>query len=119
MEEVAMKKPNTFVKQRAFREVSLVDDAINVEERTAKLTFMTEVPCNNWYVPESVICSRDAAVTTRLDNGVMPLLFNHNRDVVIGLVRSIDFEDGRAIATVQFYDDEEGEKVFQKGFERS
>lgn len=103
----------TKIKKRAFR-AATYDGGVNVEERTAKLTFMTEAICDNWFVPEKVICTKEAADLTRLDNGVLPLLFNHERGKVIGQVQEITFENHEAKATVRFFDDEDGEKIFKK-----
>ena len=44
----------------------------------------------------------------------MPLLFNHNRDVVLGKVDNVHFENGRAIANVTFDDDEFSNGIVKK-----
>lgn len=100
------------IKKYAVRDISLgeVDEA----NRTAKFTFMTEAPCDNWFVPESCLCEKENVDLKRFKNGVMPLLFNHKRDVVIGKINNVTFEDKRAIAEVVFDKDEETEKIFQK-----
>ena len=96
------------IKKYAMRDISLgeVDEAT----RTAKFTFMTEAPCDNWFVPESCLCEKENVDLKRFKNGVMPLLFNHKRDVVIGKINNVTFEDKRAIAEVVFDNDEETEK---------
>ncbi len=100
------------IKKYAVRDISLgeVDEAT----RTAKFTFMTEAPCDNWFVPESCLCEKENVDLKRFKNGVMPLLFNHKRDVVIGKINNVTFEDKRAIAEVVFDNDEETEKIFKK-----
>ena len=100
------------IKKYAMRDISLgeVDEA----SRTAKFTFMTEAPCDNWFVPESCLCEKENCDLKRFNNNVMPLLFNHNRDVVIGKISNVTFENKRAIAEVVFDNDEETDKIFKK-----
>ena len=100
------------IKKYAVRDISLgeVDEA----SRTAKFTFMTEAPCDNWFVPESCLCEKENCDLKRFNNNVMPLLFNHNRDVVIGKISNVTFENKRAIAEVVFDNDEETDKIFKK-----
>ena len=100
------------IKKYASRDISLGE--VNEESRTARFTFMTETPCDNWFVPESCLCERENCDLTRFENGVMPLLFNHNRDVIIGKISDISFENKRAIAEVVFDSDEETDKIFKK-----
>lgn len=100
------------IKKYAMRDISLgeVDEA----NRTAKFTFMTEAPCDNWFVPESCLCEKENVDLKRFKNGVLPLLFNHNRDVIIGKVTNVTFEDKRAVAEVIFDNDEDTDKIFKK-----
>lgn len=100
------------IKKYAMRDISLGE--VNEESRTARFTFMTETPCDNWFVPESCLCERENCDLKRFDNGVMPLLFNHNRDVVIGKINSVSFDNKRAVAEVVFDADEETDKIFKK-----
>lgn len=100
------------IKKYAMRDISLGE--VDGESRTARFTFMTEMACDNWFVPESCLCERENCDLTRFENGVMPLLFNHNRDVVIGKISSVSFENKRAVAEVVFDTDEETDKIFNK-----
>ena len=100
------------IKKYAMRDISLGE--VDETTRTAKFTFMTEAPCDNWFVPESCLCEKENVDLKRFKNGVMPLLFNHKRDVVIGKINNVTFEDKRAIAEVVFDNDEETEKIFKK-----
>lgn len=94
------------------REVSI--GKVNKDKKEFTFTFMTDEPCDNFDLPEVCLCRQENVDLTRLKNGVLPLLFNHNRDVLIGKVTDINFEDHRAIATVVFDDDEESEKIYKK-----
>lgn len=100
------------IKKYAERGISLgeVDEA----SRTAKFTFMTEAPCDNWFVPESCLCEKQNVDLTRFKNGVMPLLFNHDRNVVLGKISNVTFENKRAVAEVVFDNDEDTDKIFKK-----
>ena len=100
------------IKKYAMRDVALGE--VDAENRTAKFTFMTEAPCDNWFVPESCLCERENVDLKRFENGVMPLLFNHNRDVIIGKIKDVLFEGKRAIAEVVFDSDDETDKIFKK-----
>lgn len=100
------------IKQTAMRDLSF--EGVNEKERTVTFTFMTEAPCDNWETPEICLCKEENVDLQRFQNGVMPCLFNHNRDVVIGNVRSIDFVDGKVKATVAIDADEESEKYYKK-----
>ena len=100
------------IKKYAERDISLGE--VDESTRTAKFTFMTEAPCDNWFVPESCLCEKENCDLKRFKNGVMPLLFNHNRDVVIGRIANVTFEDKRAVAEVVFDNDEETDKIFKK-----
>ncbi len=100
------------IKKYAMRDIALGE--VDESARTARFTFMTETPCSNWFVPESCLCEKENCNLKRFANGVMPLLFNHDRDKVIGKITKVDFEEKRAIAEVEFGSDEDSDKVFKK-----
>lgn len=52
--------------------------------------------------------------TARFDNGVMPVLFNHKRDEVIGKPTRLWVENGKAYAEIQFDEDEESQRIMNK-----
>ena len=64
-----------------------------------------------WGEPE--ILDHTGANLTRL-NAMGVVLWNHERDDVIGRVTNARIENGRGLATLVFDDDEESEKVFRK-----
>lgn len=100
------------IKKVAMREISI--SGFDPEKREAEFSFMTEEPCGNWNPPEICLCESENADLRRFQQGVMPLLFNHNRDAVIGKVDNVHFEDGRAIANVTFDDDEFSNGIVKK-----
>ncbi len=54
------------------------------------------------------------AVDLRRINEIGCLLFNHNRDVVVGKINRAWLEDNRGMAEVEFDTDEQSEVIFQK-----
>lgn len=101
------------IQKTAMRTATLSKE-IDVENRKVQLCFMTEKACDNWWTPEVCLCNRENADLTRYENGIAPVLFNHDRDKVIGRIEEITFENQRANATVVFDTDEESEAVFKK-----
>ena len=90
-------------------------DGINAEERKVTLSFASEEPCPDyWGDPEILRCNDQAADISRFTAGVMPVLFNHNRDAVIGRPTRIWFENTKAYAEIQFDDDEESTRIWNK-----
>ena len=102
----------TTIKQFGLREIAV--DGVDEESRKLRFSFMTEAPCDNWFVPEVCLCAKGNVDLTRFENGVMPMLFNHNRDIVIGKIENVSFEDGKVNAEATIDKDEESEKYFQK-----
>lgn len=102
----------TTIKQFGLREIAV--DGVDEASRKLRFSFMTEAPCDNWFVPEVCLCAKGNVDLTRFENGVMPMLFNHNRDIVIGKIENVSFEDGKVTAEATIDKDEESEKYFQK-----
>lgn len=100
------------IKKIASREINI--SGFDPEKREAEFSFMTEEPCGNWSPPEVCLCEPENADLRRFQQGVMPLLFNHNRDAVLGKVDNVHFENGRAIANVTFDDDEFSNGIVKK-----
>lgn len=90
-------------------------DGINADERKVTLSFASEEPCPDyWGDPEILRCNDQAADISRFTAGVMPVLFNHNRDAVIGRPTRIWFENTKAYAEIQFDDDDESTRIWNK-----
>lgn len=106
------KDENKILKQA--KRSAVLDASVNVEERRVSLCFMTEKTCDNWWIPEVCLCDRENADLTRFENGIAPVLFNHDRDVIIGKIDKITFENQRANAEIVFDTDEKSEAVFKK-----
>lgn len=90
-------------------------NSVNAEERKVTLSFASEEPCPDfWGDPEILRCNDQAADISRFTAGVMPVLFNHNRDAVIGRPTRIWFENTKAYAEIQFDDDDESTRIWNK-----
>ena len=90
-------------------------NSVNAEERKVTLSFASEEPCPDfWGDPEILRCNDQAADVSRFEAGVMPVLFNHNRDAVIGRPTRIWFENTKAYAEIQFDDDDESTRIWNK-----
>lgn len=79
------------------------------------MSFASEVPVvDPWGDSEILRCTAEAMNTTRFENGLMPVLFNHKRDEVIGKPTRLWVENGKAYAEIQFDDDDESKRIMQK-----
>lgn len=79
--------------------------------RTVTLSFASETPCICWGDKEILRCTDEAIDKQRFDDGVMPILYNHNRDIVVGKPIKIWTEDNRAKATIEFATTEKAEEI--------
>lgn len=87
--------------------------AVEGKERTFRLSFSSEEPYDRWFGPE-ILDHSDGAVDLSRLNSIGVLLYNHDRDKVIGRIDHAWVENGRGEAEVTFDDDDESEKVFRK-----
>jgi len=113
---MALERQETKEKNRATRD--FIDASIRAvegegRERTFKLSFSSEEPYLRWFGQEILDHSEGCVDLERL-NTLGVLLFNHNRDNIVGKVDRAWVEDGRGYAEVTFDSDEESEKIYQK-----
>lgn len=98
--------------ERTFAfEVREVDD----ENRKVHVSFSSEKPVERYYGAEILCHDKESVQLERLQEiGVS--LFNHNRDVVIGIPENVSLNETerRCHADLLFDDDEDGEKIFRK-----
>lgn len=92
-----------------FRDIEVRE--LNEENRTVELSFSSEEPYERWWGIEILDHSPTSVNMERLNNSA-PLLFNHNRDVVIGVVEYAKIEDKRGVALVRFGNSEKAKEVF-------
>ena len=82
--------------------------------RTVTLSFASENPViNPWGEKEILRCTDEAMDKQRFDDGVMPILYNHQRDAVIGKPTKIWTENGRAMAAVEFATTEKAQEIME------
>ena len=83
---------------------------LNEENRTIELSFSSEEPYQRYWGIEILDHSPTSVNMERLNNSA-PLLFNHDRDVVIGVVEYAKIEDKRGVALVRFGNSEKAKEV--------
>lgn len=86
---------------------------LNEDTRQVELSFSSEEPYERWFGMEILSHEPGAVDLSRL-NDIGCLLYNHNRDKVIGKIERAWVKDNRAYATVKFDDDDESEVIYQK-----
>lgn len=82
-------------------------------ERKFILSFSSEEPYERWWGVEVLSHAEGAMDLTRL-NSIGCVLYNHNRDKVIGKVLRAWVENDRGNAEIEFDDDAESEVIYQK-----
>lgn len=82
-------------------------------ERRFRLSFSSEEPYERWWGIEILDHSDGAVDLTRI-NEIGVVLFNHNRDVVIGKIIRAWIENSRGEAEIEFDTDEQSEIIYQK-----
>lgn len=82
-------------------------------ERKFILSFSSEEPYERFWGKEILDHNPAAVDLTRLSS-IGVLLFNHNRDKVIGKINRAWIENQRGMAEVEFDSDEKSEVIFQK-----
>lgn len=102
------------------RSLTFSRDTLNEENRTVELSFSSEAPYERYFGSEVLSHDPDAIDLERL-NEVGVLLFAHGRDfnygrMPIGIIQKVwlDSSQRKARALVQFDDDEDSDRVWQK-----
>ena len=99
-----------FVREIAIngiRQVSGEDDT-----KTIELSFSSEEPYQRWY-DHTEILDHKGIQLDRL-NDICVVLYNHNRDKVIGKVKKAWVEDNRGLAVIELDDDEFSTEIYKK-----
>lgn len=115
-------RPETLAPQQRF--VSLRAGAppgageralVDADTRTIRLSFSSDEPVGMWYGTE--ILSHDkGAMRMGQRQQTMPLLYNHNRDDLLGVVESIELDAAarKGVAVVRFAPGERGDWAMQQ-----
>lgn len=83
------------------------------EERTVELSFSSEEPYSRWWGVEILDHAEGCVDLGRLGS-IGCVLFNHNRDAVIGKILKVWEEGRRCHARIQFDDDPDSEVIYRK-----
>ena len=70
----------------------------------------SDTPIQRWYGKE-ILSHKKGAMVMGERQKTLPLLFNHNRNKLIGVVEKLDQDEHRTYATVRFSTSEEGQKA--------
>ena len=89
-------------------------DHVDTDSRTVELSFSSETPYGRWFGYEILCHDEECINLERFNNGLGTLLFNHDRDAVVGHIEKVWIEDNRGKALVRFDEDEQSETIFQK-----
>lgn len=87
--------------------------AVDEEKRTAEVSFSSEEPYQRWDGLE-ILDHSDGCVDLQRLKSIGCVLFNHDRNQVIGQILNADIKDKRGVATIKFDDDEISDVIFQK-----
>lgn len=99
--------------QRYLSECSIRAMEGEGNERKFVLSFSSEEPYERFWGTEILSHSEGAVDLTRL-NTIGCVLFNHDRDEVIGKIISADIENGRGAAVIEFDEDEKSNVIYEK-----
>ena len=90
-----------------------VTPQVDESSRTMSFPFSSEEPCDMWY-GEEVLSHKAGAMRQGARQTSMPLLFNHDRNDLLGVCESISLDGNRGVATVRFGKDDRGEWAMQQ-----
>ncbi|MGP7817763.1 HK97 family phage prohead protease [Niallia sp. 01092] len=105
--------------QRKNKQLSLSRDysinlrAVDEEKRQVELSFSSEEPYARWFGIE-ILSHNDGAMDLSRLKEIGCLLFNHDRNKVIGRIDDAWLKDGRGHALVTFDEDDASDVIFQK-----
>lgn len=100
-------------KETLHRSFTFVRESVNAEARTVELAFASETPYERWWGTEVLDCGAESIRLERLLNKA-PLLFNHDRDQLLGVVESVSLGQDRVCrAMVRFGNSEDAEEKFR------
>lgn len=108
-----MKRKKSENLNRAFFDMGIRKMEGEGNERKFVLSFSSEEPYERWFGLEILSHKEGAMDMTRL-NSIGILLYNHDKDMVIGKIRKAWIQDRRGMAEVEFDKDEASQTIFEK-----
>ncbi|WP_405379573.1 HK97 family phage prohead protease [Phascolarctobacterium sp.] len=89
-------------------------NSFNEEKRTVTLEFASETPCVDCFGDREVLlCDEKSMDASRFEKGVMPVLFNHDRDAVIGKPLKVWTENQKALMEIEFATNAKGQEIME------
>lgn len=110
-EKANQKQAKTMTRELVANSIRAMDGEGN--ERKFILSFSSEEPYDRWWGTE-VLDHSDGAIDLTRINEIGCLLFNHDRNKVIGKVNRAWVENMRGMAEVEFDKDTDSEIIYQK-----
>lgn len=99
-----------FVREIAINGIRQVKSEDNT--KIIELSFSSEEPYQRWYDHTEILDHKGVQLDRLNDIGVV--LYNHNRDKVIGKVKKAWVEDNRGLAVIELDDDEFSAEIYKK-----
>lgn len=112
MTRKSRKPPENMVMHRTSTDVNV--EEVDEESREVTLSFVSEQPVGRWFGQEVLQIDENSMDLTRFKNGLGCLLFNHNRNIVLGKIIKAWSENQKGYAKVKFDTGEEEDKIFEK-----
>ena len=89
-------------------------DQVDADNRTVELSFSSETPYGRWFGDEILCHDEECINLDRFNDGLGTVLFNHDRDAVVGHIEKVWIENNRGKALVRFDEDEQSDAIFKK-----
>lgn len=86
----------------SYRRRFLEIDQPDTQGDLLTLSFSSEAPVQRSYGAEVLVHQPESVDLSRINSGAAPLLWNHNPDVVLGVVESAEIADGRGTAVIRW-----------------
>ncbi len=98
---------------RQMRDASAVDIVVDKRDGASTLSFSlsSEAPIERFFGTEILSHDAGAVRLQRAETGAMPLLFNHNWDDPIGMVKGARLQGGRLVVDAQLFATERAAEV--------
>ena len=105
-------KPNNAVREFMSADIRMRKEG-EEDSRVFELSWSSEEPYTRWFGPE-ILDHSDGCVDLSRLNEIGVVLFNHDRNKVIGKILNARIENRRGVAEIEFDSDEASETVYQK-----
>lgn len=99
-------------KQIYHRFFALDSGAIDTETRTVPASLSSEIEVKRWFGREVLLHEKNAVDLSRAADG-LPLLWNHNSDLPIGLVENVRLDGNKLRGDLRFSRNAKAEEVWQ------